>query len=157
MEKQGVDDALNLFLMMLSPEVDLRAITLVRGNTDIENAKRNAVTCLEAVYKQYTYFNLSIPSSLPVLAVGKSIHNSEKNKISNQSFSPPFSNKFYRCSVVFKIHDFLYFCTGQDNPLNPDFSKGSDGFMGTDGLGDIFTLVLRSIFTFLVITVFFLF
>ncbi|KAI7854762.1 Inosine/uridine-preferring nucleoside hydrolase domain-containing protein [Circinella umbellata] len=98
----GVDDVLNLFLMMLSPEVDVRAITLVRGNTDIENVKRNAVTSLEALYKQHVYFNLSIPSSLelPVVAIGEA------------------------------------------NPLNPDFSMGEDGFMGSDGLGDIFTLNL---------------
>ena len=145
---QGVDDALNLFLMTLSPEVDLRAITLVRGNTDIENAKRNVVTSLEAVYKQYTYFNLSVPSSLPILAVGKSIYNSEKGLNQQSAF---FFSVLKQVSLLFPL--FLkslygFFCTGQGNPLNPDFSKGSDGFMGTDGLGDIFTLVLRSIFIF---------
>ncbi|KAI9278443.1 Inosine/uridine-preferring nucleoside hydrolase domain-containing protein [Phascolomyces articulosus] len=96
----GVDDALTLFLMLLSPEVNLRAVTVVRGNTDIENAKRNVITCLDAVYKHYEYLGIPLPgfAELPFLAIG------------------------------------------EGEPLNPSYAKGSDGFMGKDGFGDIFTL-----------------
>ncbi|KAI9497688.1 Inosine/uridine-preferring nucleoside hydrolase domain-containing protein [Zychaea mexicana] len=68
----GVDDVLNILLMLLSPEVDVRAITLVRGNADIENATRNGVTAFQTVYEQYKYFHQRIPPphGLSVLAVG---------------------------------------------------------------------------------------
>ncbi len=43
----GVDDAMAIILAVRSPEVDLRAITTVAGNTNVEQATRNVFTVLE--------------------------------------------------------------------------------------------------------------
>ncbi len=43
----GVDDAMAIILAVRSPEVDLRAITTVAGNTNVEQATRNVCTVLD--------------------------------------------------------------------------------------------------------------
>lgn len=43
----GVDDALALILALRSPELDLRAVTTVAGNTTVENATRNTLLVLD--------------------------------------------------------------------------------------------------------------
>ena len=68
--EQGVDDAFNLYFMMLSPEVDVRAITLTFGNCNMENVQRNAVTLLRAFYEHHEHMNWKLPDELPVLSVG---------------------------------------------------------------------------------------
>lgn len=43
----GVDDALALILALRSPELDLRAVTSVAGNTTVESATRNTLLVLD--------------------------------------------------------------------------------------------------------------
>jgi pyrimidine-specific ribonucleoside hydrolase len=44
----GIDDALALALLAVSPEFDLRAVTTVRGNVPVEDSTRNALRTLAA-------------------------------------------------------------------------------------------------------------
>ncbi|KAI7869279.1 Inosine/uridine-preferring nucleoside hydrolase domain-containing protein [Spinellus fusiger] len=64
----GVDDALALALAFLSPELDVRAITLTHGNADMQCVKRNAVTILDAIAAHRKAINL--PKAIPILAIG---------------------------------------------------------------------------------------
>uniref|UniRef100_UPI001ABF47AF nucleoside hydrolase n=1 Tax=Streptomyces recifensis TaxID=67355 RepID=UPI001ABF47AF len=43
----GVDDALALLLAVRHPGLDLRAVTCVAGNTDVDGVVRNTLTVLE--------------------------------------------------------------------------------------------------------------
>lgn len=45
----GVDDALALIFALRSPELDVRAITTVAGNTSVENALRNTLLLLDVL------------------------------------------------------------------------------------------------------------
>jgi inosine-uridine nucleoside N-ribohydrolase len=44
----GVDDALALLLAVLHPDLDLRAVTCVQGNTSVDQVARNTLTVLDA-------------------------------------------------------------------------------------------------------------
>src|SRR3954464_11046440 len=43
----GVDDAMALFFLLRSQELDLEAVTTVFGNVDVEQTTRNAVILLD--------------------------------------------------------------------------------------------------------------
>src|ERR1043165_5543427 len=43
----GVDDAMALFFLLRSPELELEAITTVFGNVDVEQTTRNALILLD--------------------------------------------------------------------------------------------------------------
>lgn len=43
----GVDDALALLFAVRHPGIDLRAVTCVAGNTDVDGVVRNTLTVLE--------------------------------------------------------------------------------------------------------------
>ncbi|CAO3640381.1 unnamed protein product [Cunninghamella blakesleeana] len=65
----GIDDALAIILAYLSPEIQIKAITLTHGNVGIDCVKKNAVTILNVMEEQRKYMKL--PSKeLPVLAIG---------------------------------------------------------------------------------------
>ncbi|ORY97521.1 Inosine/uridine-preferring nucleoside hydrolase domain-containing protein [Syncephalastrum racemosum] len=67
----GIDDALAILFMLLSPEVHVRAITLTHGNTSLDDVKRNAVTILNVMRDHNAARGVVIPNDeLPVLAVG---------------------------------------------------------------------------------------
>jgi purine nucleosidase len=48
----GVDDAMALFLLLRSPELELEAVTTVFGNVDVEQTTRNAVILLDVAGRQ---------------------------------------------------------------------------------------------------------
>ncbi|KAI8372843.1 Inosine/uridine-preferring nucleoside hydrolase domain-containing protein [Radiomyces spectabilis] len=67
----GIDDALAIFMALLSPEVEVRAITLTHGNTSLEHVKRNAVTLMHVFAEHQKHLGIEVPiDSLPVLAAG---------------------------------------------------------------------------------------
>ena len=43
----GVDDAMALFFLLQSPELELEAVTTVFGNVDVEQTTRNALILLD--------------------------------------------------------------------------------------------------------------
>ncbi|KAI9025015.1 Inosine/uridine-preferring nucleoside hydrolase domain-containing protein [Phycomyces nitens] len=65
----GIDDALAIIMSLLSPELDVRAITLTHGNTSLEMIKRNAVTILNVVAEHRAFLGLPT-NQVPVLAIG---------------------------------------------------------------------------------------
>ncbi|KAI7854053.1 Inosine/uridine-preferring nucleoside hydrolase domain-containing protein [Circinella umbellata] len=70
----GVDDVLAIIFLLLSNEVHVKAITLIHGNTDLYNIKRNAVTLLHVMQKHRESVNSTISlQDLPVLAVGSEL------------------------------------------------------------------------------------
>ncbi|ORX58726.1 nucleoside hydrolase [Hesseltinella vesiculosa] len=67
----GIDDALAIIFAFLTPEIDVKALTLTHGNVGLDAVTKNAVTLLHAVHEQRKH--LGEPSStLPVLAIGQS-------------------------------------------------------------------------------------
>ncbi|KAL0089546.1 Inosine/uridine-preferring nucleoside hydrolase domain-containing protein [Phycomyces blakesleeanus] len=64
----GIDDALAIIMSLLSPELDVRAITLTHGNASLDMIKRNAVTILNVVAEQRAF--LGLPAQVPILAIG---------------------------------------------------------------------------------------
>ncbi|KAI9301977.1 Inosine/uridine-preferring nucleoside hydrolase domain-containing protein [Cunninghamella echinulata] len=65
----GIDDALAIILAYLSPEVQIKAITLTHGNVGLECVKKNAVTILNVMEEQRKFLSLP-PKELPILAIG---------------------------------------------------------------------------------------
>lgn len=69
--EQGIDDVLAIIMMLLSPEVVVKAITLTHGNTTLQNVKRNAVTLMHVMQQHREFLGQKAPlQELPVLAVG---------------------------------------------------------------------------------------
>jgi purine nucleosidase len=70
----GIDDALALLLALASPELDVQAITVTYGNTEVEHAHRNAVAILRLAGKRVS---LGVSARRPIkrpLAVARETH-----------------------------------------------------------------------------------
>lgn len=61
----GIDDALALMLALRSPELDVRGITVVHGNIDVEAGARNALKILQLMDR--TDVPVSVGASAPLL------------------------------------------------------------------------------------------
>ncbi|RIA92505.1 Inosine/uridine-preferring nucleoside hydrolase domain-containing protein [Glomus cerebriforme] len=59
----GIDDALALYLALSSPQLDIKGITLVFGNTSINHVTRNLVTLFDVIDKEIEYLKTASPPS----------------------------------------------------------------------------------------------
>ncbi len=74
----GVDDALALLLALSSPELEVKAITVVAGNTDVVQAVKNVYRLLKLVSREDILVGIGAARPLKrALHVGKSIHGAD--------------------------------------------------------------------------------
>ncbi|KND03854.1 uncharacterized protein SPPG_01308 [Spizellomyces punctatus DAOM BR117] len=107
----GVDDAIALLFAFLSPNIDIRAITLTQGNTTIENAFRNIKQILAVQAAHERYLASTAPTDIKV--------------------APPAALVSRESPVVIAL--------GQGIPLEGE-AEYAHHFHGEDGLGNYFTM-----------------
>ena len=75
----GVDDAVAIAVLLRSPQVDIRGISAVAGNTTIENASNNILTLLDVAQRTDipVIYGAAAPLSYPLSRVGIFIHGAD--------------------------------------------------------------------------------
>ncbi|KAG0174933.1 hypothetical protein DFQ30_001833 [Apophysomyces sp. BC1015] len=68
----GIDDALAIIFAFMSPEVQVKAVTLTHGNIGINRVQRNAVSILNVIADYRRSMKIDDRMELPVVAVGAS-------------------------------------------------------------------------------------
>ncbi|KAJ3173026.1 hypothetical protein HDU88_004485 [Geranomyces variabilis] len=106
----GVDDAIALLFAFLSPSIDVRALTLVQGNTNVQKCLRNVkqILSVQAAHERF----------LAKTTTGDSIH-------------------LHPASLVNREHP-VVIALGQGKPLEGD-ATFAEYYHGSDGLGNYFT------------------
>ena len=83
----GVDDAFAIILALHAPSIDVKAITTVAGNVDIDNVTRNACTLLEVCNKEsIPVYRGSEESLSPVDETAGDLHG--EDGMGNKGFVP---------------------------------------------------------------------
>ncbi|KAJ3148941.1 hypothetical protein HDU86_007299 [Geranomyces michiganensis] len=108
----GVDDAIALLFAFLSPAVDVRALTLVQGNTNVQKCLRNVkqILAVQAAHERFL--------EKTTAAGGDSIH-------------------LHPGSLVRREHP-VVIALGQGKPLEGE-ATFAEYYHGSDGLGNYFT------------------
>ncbi|GES90502.1 nucleoside hydrolase [Rhizophagus clarus] len=111
----GIDDALALYLALSSYQLDIKAITLVFGNTEITHVTRNLVTLFDVIDKEIEYQK----SASPPKQIDPQQWNKERNIL---------LNRFEWSNPIVAI--------GADKPIKAAECFGIN-FHGLDGFGQI--------------------
>ncbi|CAG8524669.1 11759_t:CDS:2 [Funneliformis mosseae] len=114
----GIDDALALSLALASPQLDIKAITVVFGNSSIKDTTRNLLTLFDVIDKEIEYLKNASP------------HNNDVHPEEWEKERRILLNRFEWSKPVVAI--------GADKPMKATEHLAVD-FHGIDGFGQIHT------------------